>query len=127
VRLLARSLGTRDLSSIAMTFRILSQSSIAALLLAVMVSLAGCRPVPQVVDDPAVYRELDALYTAVTSHRQDLLLACRERLTKLHVEKHLSDAGFTEIADIMSQAEKGEWSPAATRLYDFMRAQRRKS
>lgn len=90
-----------------------------------MLSLVGCHRVPQVVNDDAVYKELDALYTAVTSKRRNLLDDCRERLTKLHTEGRLSDAGFTEVSAIVKVAENNEWSTAAQQLYDFMRAQRR--
>ena len=85
----------------------------------------GCRPVPQVVNDEAVYKELDALYTAVTSHRRNLLDDSRERLTKLHKEGRLSDAGFTAVTAIVAEAEKDQWPDAAQHLYDFMRAQRK--
>src|SRR5438132_6955425 len=47
-----------------------------------IVLFAGCGSVPQVAEDENVYKELDALYTAVTSKRRDLLVACRDRMTK---------------------------------------------
>lgn len=92
---------------------------------AILSILAGCRPVPQVVNDEAVFGELDALYTAVTTKRQNLLKDCRERLTKLHEEQRLSDAGFTEVSTIMQMCDDEDWSDAAQRLYTFMRAQRK--
>ena len=87
--------------------------------------LGGCRPVPQVLDDEDVFKELDALYTAVTSQRRNLVDDCRERLTKLHKEKKLSDAGFAAMTKIIKETEENQWSDAAQHLYDFMRAQRK--
>lgn len=85
----------------------------------------GCGGVPQVIDDEAVYGEVDALFTAVTSKRPQLLADCKSRLMKLHGEKRLSDAGFAELDRTMQMCESGDWQPAAQRLYDFMRAQRK--
>ena len=88
-------------------------------------TVTGCRRVPQVLTDEAVFGELDALYTAVTSKRPELLSDCRKRLTQLHKDKKLSDAGFAEVETIMDMSEDNEWANAAQRLYDFMRAQRK--
>ena len=88
-------------------------------------TITGCRRVPQVLTDEAVFGELDALYTAVTSKRRELLSDCRKRLTQLHKDKKLSDAGFAEVETIMNMSEDNKWGDAAQRLYDFMRAQRK--
>ena len=87
--------------------------------------LAGCSPVPQVLTDEAVFGELDALYTAVTTKRRDLLQQCQQRINTLHTEKRLSDAGFAEIEAIIELTEDDDWNDAAQRLYDFMRGQRK--
>lgn len=89
------------------------------------VAAGGCRPVPQVVNDEAVFGEMDALYTAVTSKRGNLLNDCRQRLTKLHDDHRLSDAGFAEVSTIMKMCDDDDWADAAQRLYNFMRAQRK--
>lgn len=86
---------------------------------------AGCGSAPQVAEDEAVFNELDALYTAVTSKRTDLLDACRERINKLHGEKRISEAGFAEVSAVIATATDGKWTDAAERLYTFMRAQRK--
>ncbi|MES2793448.1 MAG: hypothetical protein V4719_27800 [Planctomycetota bacterium] len=87
--------------------------------------VSGCQPVPQVLNDEAAFGELDALYTAVTSKRRDLLDACRKRISKLHEEKRMSDAGFDEIEEIVALTEQDKWTPAAEQLYNFMRGQRK--
>ena len=90
-----------------------------------MLVLGGCRAVPQVVDDEAVFKELDALYTAVTSQRRNLVDDCRVRLSKLHEEGRLSDTGFAVAAKIITETEQNQWTDAAQHLYDFMRASAR--
>ena len=90
-----------------------------------MLTLGGCQSVPQVVNDEAVYKKLDALYTAVTSRRRKLLGDSRGRLTNLHKAGRLSDAGFTVVGTIITEAENNQWADAAQHLFDFMRAQRK--
>lgn len=90
-----------------------------------IVSLVGCRRVPQVLTDEAVFGELDALYTAVTTRRRDLLNDCQKRLMKLHDEHKVSEAGYDEIEAIIKTAEADNWTKAAERLYTFMRGQRK--
>lgn len=103
------------------------RTAITAIMLACAFGLAGCRPVPQVLGDEAVFNELDAMYTAVTSKRRDLLDATATRLAKLHQDGKLSDAGQAEITAIRELADQQKWDVAAQRLYDFMRAQRKPS
>jgi hypothetical protein len=88
-------------------------------------ALSGCGSPPQVLTDEAVFGELDALYTAVTSKRRNLMEDCQKRITKLHDEQRMSDAGFEEIEAIIALAEQDKWTPAAERLYAFMRGQRK--
>lgn len=102
--------------------RVFSTAAIAA---ALLLAVSGCSRVPQVVDDEAVFGEVDALFTAVTSKRPQLLAECRTRLTKLHADERLSDEGFDSLRDLIETCEEGEWDTAAQRLYDFMRAQRK--
>ena len=90
-----------------------------------MLFLGGCHSVPQVLGDEAVFKELDALFTAVTSQRRNLVDDCRGRLTKLHEQERLSDAGFAAVTKIITKTEQNEWADAAQHLYDFMRAQRK--
>lgn len=88
-------------------------------------TLSGCGSPPQVLTDEAVFGELDALYTAVTSKRRNLLEDCQKRINKLHDEQRMSDEGFNEVEAIIALAEQDKWTPAAERLYAFMRGQRK--
>lgn len=90
-----------------------------------LMAFAGCNRVPQVLSDEAVFGELDALYTAVTTKRPDLLKECQRRIANLHDEKRMSDAGYKEVQAIVTLSEQNKWSSAAQRLYDFMRGQRK--
>lgn len=85
----------------------------------------GCHRVEQVAMDKAVFKELDALYTAITSHKTGLLYDSRVRVAELHERHQLSDTGFDRISVIIQQAEQGHWQPAAEQLDRFMRAQRK--
>lgn len=88
-------------------------------------ALSGCGSPPQVLTDEAVFGELDALYTAVTTKRRNLLEDCQKRITRLHDEQRMSDEGFNEVEAIIALAEQDKWTPAAERLYAFMRGQRK--
>jgi len=101
---------------------------VAFLFLVVAVLLIrGCGAHPQIGEDDAAFKEVDALYTAVTSKKRDLLEDCRKRLVQLEAEKKLSAEAFQSISSIIEEAEGGEWQSAAQRLHNFMRAQRRES
>lgn len=94
-------------------------------LLLLMVAVTGCGRTPQVLEDEAVFKELDALFTALNSKKVDLVAECRSRLAKLHEQQRLSAAGYTSIDRIAERGEGGEWQPAAEELYAFIRAQRK--
>jgi len=87
--------------------------------------LFGCFRAEQVAADPDVFNELDALYTAVTSQRTELLQASTARLKSLHESGKLTDTGFEEISALIRPAEQGRWKESTENLYRFMRAQRK--
>jgi hypothetical protein len=92
-------------------------------LFATLLLAAGCGT-PQVAGDPDCFKEVDALYTAVTSKNAKLLGESEARLRKLHAAGKLSDAGLRALEPIIARARGGDWRPAAEELYVFMRAQR---
>lgn len=99
---------------------------LAAACLSFCTALPGCRGASQAgIDDPEVFKELDALFTAVNSRRPELLKDSVGRLEKLHAEHRIPDDAFAQLKAISDVAAEGKWSDAAPRLYDFMRAQRR--
>jgi outer membrane protein assembly factor BamD (BamD/ComL family) len=91
----------------------------AAVLLIVL--LAGCGP--SAVNSPEAERSVDALYTAVTSRRPELLDQCEQRLQQLLTEEKLTQTAHEELAEIIQQARQGEWQAAAETLDSFIRNQ----
>ncbi len=94
-------------------------------LCAALLLFAGCARPAQIGADESVFGEVDALYTAVTSKRPDLLQQSFHRLTELHESGKVPDAAFQQLSGIRDQAERDEWRPAAEKLWHFMRGQRK--
>lgn len=86
-----------------------------------IVLLTGCGP--SAVSSPEAERSVDALYTAVTSRRPELLEQCEQRLKQLLTEEKLTQSAHDELAEIIQQARRGEWQPAAETLDSFIRNQ----
>ncbi len=95
------------------------------LLLLCGLGVAGCGRPPQIGPDEAVFGEVDALYTAVTAKRPDLLDQSRARLDELHKSGKVPEAAYQKLSVICEQAERQEWRPAAEKLWHFMRGQRK--
>jgi hypothetical protein len=66
----------------------------------------------------------DALYTAVTSKRPELLRKCEARIEELKSSGKLSEDGFASLKEVITRAHAGEWQPAAERLDQIIRAER---
>ena len=82
---------------------------------------------PQMGADEEVYKEVDALFTAVTARDEVLLGQCEQRLRTCREAGKLPAAAADYLAGIIRKARADDWEPAAQRLYDFMRAQRREA
>lgn len=92
---------------------------------AVTLSFSGCGQPSQIGSDEEVFNEVDALYTAVTAKRADLLDQCYARLEELHRQGDLPTDAFDELTAICETARQDEWQSAAETLYEFMRGQRK--
>ncbi|MFN0054691.1 MAG: hypothetical protein ACKV0T_21165, partial [Planctomycetales bacterium] len=79
---------------------------------------AGCGGA-QLGEHEEAFGAVDALYTAVTTRRTDLLDQTEEQLVGLREEGKLSVAAWDELKPIIDQARSGDWRPAAERLYAF--------
>ena len=90
-----------------------------------MLSLAGCGRTPQVVDNDECFHAVDALWTAVTSKRTDLLEQSTTELERLRAAGSLSEAGHRALTAIIRAARSKEWTKSATNLKHFMQGQRR--
>lgn len=84
-------------------------------------------PKPQMGADPATFSAVDALFTAVTARDPAAVGRCEARLAALRVAGKLPNGAAKELERVVGMARRGEWEPAAGRLYDFMRAQRREA
>lgn len=90
-----------------------------------LLSLAGCSGPPQVVDDAECFQAVEALWTAVTTKRTDLLEQSATEVERLHSSGSLSDAGHRALTAIIRDARSKEWTKSATNLKHFMQGQRR--
>ena len=94
------------------------------LLLAVGVYL-GLRSPPQMGPDAEVFETVDALYTAVRNRDDARLTQCEARLAAYKAAGKLPPAAAASLDGVIAKARRGDWQPAAERLYAFMLAQRR--
>jgi hypothetical protein len=86
---------------------------------------AACGKPAQIGPDEEVFAAVDALFTAVTARRADLLDQSAETLRRHHAAGKLPDAAWRELSSIIDVARAGGWQSAAERLYEFMRGQER--
>lgn len=85
----------------------------------------GCSRPAQIGGDELTFKEVDALYTAVTSRRTELLNASRQRLEALQAQGRLPQSAHAQLSQIIELADRQQWQTAAERLWTFMRGQRR--
>ena len=85
-------------------------------------AFAGCGQ-RAVLNGEEARQAADALYTAVTGKRPDLLLACRKQIGALKTSGKMSEAGAQELLQVLDQADRGEWRQAAERLDVIIRAE----
>lgn len=66
-------------------------------------------------------KAIDALYTAVTSHRVELVDSCDRRLKELESAGELPPATAKQLAGIIATARRQQWQPAAEQLDTLIR------
>jgi hypothetical protein len=95
--------------------------------LAFLIALAflGCGRPPQLGEDRASFKAVDALYTAVSLRDPKLVDQCEGSLRGLQTKGTLSEAAASSLGAIIVKAKEGEWEVAQGRLGDFMRGQTR--
>jgi len=74
-----------------------------------------------VIESEESRKAIDALYTAVTSKRLDLVDTCEERIAELKTAGELPEATAKQLADIIGRARQQQWQPAAERLDKLIR------
>jgi hypothetical protein len=90
-----------------------------------VVALQGCGRPPQIGPDEETFREVDALFTAVTARRPDLVDQCAQRLQTQRDRGKLPAKAHEELGRVIDRAKDGKWESAAERLYAFMQGQER--
>ena len=89
-----------------------------------LVVISGCARVPQLGDEECL-KAADALWTAVTAKRANLLEATAGEIEKLHAIDKLSPDAFASLSSIIETARAGHWTEARIALKALIRAQRR--
>jgi hypothetical protein len=79
----------------------------------------------QLANDDALFKTVDALYTAVRMKDVARVGESARRLAEAHTAGRLSDHAWRQLQDVIDDANDGEWQPAAESLYEFMLGQRR--
>ncbi len=87
-----------------------------------LLAMPGCSA-PQL-DSEEGLQVADALFTAVTSQRTNLLEQVSSNLEQHHANGKVSGECYIELHGVVEQARSGEWKPAAKRLRKFIKAQR---
>jgi hypothetical protein len=90
--------------------------------LSFLLEAAGCSGPPALESEEA-YSTADALYTAITSRRTDLLDGSETRLRELNTNGRISAEALASLTEIIEQARAGSWQDAAEELDGFIRHQ----
>ncbi len=96
-----------------------------SLVLLIFLVIAGCGRPPQLGEDRAAFKAVDALYTAVSLRDTEKVGQCATQLKSLHDAGKLSDAANQVLDSIIHSAQNKEWEPALERLSKFMEGQTR--
>ncbi len=84
----------------------------------------GCGRAPQLAADRECLAAADALWTAVTAKRTDLVDQSAAEFERLHAAMRLSDEAFAALSSIVSDARAGNWTAARAALKTLLRGQR---
>lgn len=102
--------------------RIRFSTLVGPILAGFMMIILGCGGPPALESEEA-FSTADALYTAITSRRTELLDKTKTRLIELKDTGKLSNDAFERLDEIMEQARSGNWQDAAEELDSFIRYQ----
>lgn len=104
------------------------RASIAAAAICVLVLTAAYwswTSTPQLDPSDEVYASVDALFTAVTARRAELVAQCETELASLHGEGKIPQPAWQRLSRAIALAKSDDWEPAAKDLYRFIEQQRR--
>ena len=86
--------------------------------------ICGCGEA-QMGADPATFKAVDALYTAVSLREPDRVDRCVTTLVSLRDAGKLESGPLEALEGIAAEAKSGSWESAQSRLGRFMRGQTR--
>lgn len=93
------------------------------LLVAGCLMLSGCGS-PPALESPEARKAADALHTAITSRRPELVSAAEKRMQELADRKLLSADAHDEFKAAIELTRRDEWLPAAKRIDAMIRGQK---
>lgn len=79
-----------------------------------LVALCGCGQT--VIESEDSRKAIDALYTAVTSRRTELVDACELRLKQLSAAGEIPPSTTKQLTEVIAKARQQQWQPAAESL-----------
>lgn len=85
--------------------------------------VAGCSPPPQLGNEESL-GAADALWTAVTSKRLELVESSAKRIEALHAQGTMSDEVFQSLTAVIETARAEKWPEARKALKHFVSGQR---
>ena len=91
-------------------------------MIAITLNASGCGYPPALESENAL-NAADALYTAITSRRTDLVNAVESDLKQLQSNGQLSAAAMDSLNEIIEKARSGSWQNAAEDLDGLIRNQ----
>ncbi len=96
-----------------------------AVLVVLAASVIGCGGSPDVMSEAGL-KSLDALYTAVTSRKPELVDHCAAQVARLETSGDLSSSAADVLEDVIKLAKTGEWQQSAEYLDKYIRLQTRR-
>ena len=81
-------------------------------------TMCGCSQT--VIESDNSRKAIDALYTAVTSRRTELVDACERRLKDLSTAGEIPSSTTQRLTKIIAQTRDQQWQPAAERLNELI-------
>jgi hypothetical protein len=94
-------------------------------LVALVAGSIGCGGSPEVTSDAGL-KSLDALYTAVTSRKSELVDQCATQVARLETSGDLNSSAADVLEGVIKLARAGEWQQSAETLDTYIRAQTRR-
>jgi hypothetical protein len=87
--------------------------------------LTGCGRPAQIGASDETMAAVDALYTAISAKRPDLLDKSAARIEELRASGELADDAYRQLKTFIDESRSGKWQDAVRKLHDFIRGQRR--